>query len=184
MKNLPTYDDFLNEGKKITSKNKKSDNKLIDKFVKGLGSGEVDVAYNMITVRNAVIDMNRNANFTLAFDRGQYLVFGDDFETRKASEKEITNDTDLYNLVAAAVNGFSFKAESNEVNEGFKNPSTDEYGKQMWDGHQKDIIAMARKMAENYADLESYELVCMALADVFEGMANTNDAKLIKKLSE
>ena len=70
------------------------------------------------------------------------------------------------------------------VTEAFKIKVSDEYGKQMWDGHSKDIITLARKMADNYADRDSYEIVCQALSEIFGAIANTEDEKLINTLTK
>lgn len=120
---LPDYYDKLekiepahesvNEAKKVLADregNKDTGNKIIDKYLKGMRQGTIQVAWNMISVRGGVVDFNNNVDFTVAYDnfKDMYMVFGDGFETLSVPGNEIKNDEDLHKLIGSAVNGHTF----------------------------------------------------------------------------
>ena len=68
------YEEFvpssINEGKKVLADkegNKDTGNKIIDKYLKGMRQGTIQVAWNMISVRGGVVDFNNNVDFTVAY---------------------------------------------------------------------------------------------------------------------
>lgn len=103
----------LNEGKKVLADregNKETGNKIIDKYLKGMRQGTIQVAWNMISVRGGVVDFNSNVDFTVAYDnfKDEYMVFGDGFQTLAVPSSSIKNDEDLHKLIGSAVNGHTF----------------------------------------------------------------------------
>ena len=103
----------VNEGKKVLADregNKDTGNKIIDKYLKGMRQGTVQVAWNMISVKGGVVDHNNNIDFTVAYDnfKDEYMVFGNRFETLSVPGNDIKNDEDLHKLIGSAVNGHTF----------------------------------------------------------------------------
>jgi len=103
----------VNEAKKVLADregNKDTGNKIIDKYLKGMRQGTIQVAWNMISVQGGVVDFNSSVDFTVAYDnfKDVYMVFGDGFETLSQPSSAIKNDEDLHKLIGSAVNGHTF----------------------------------------------------------------------------
>lgn len=61
------------------------------------------------------------------------------------------------------------------LNEGFNLNIKDEYGKQIWNQYQKDILDLVAKINKGGYDGGSSEIICDGLAEIFNELSNAKD---------
>lgn len=103
----------VDEGKKILKDkdgNKDTGNKILDQYLKGMRAGTIQVAWNMLSVRNGVLDVNNDATYTIGYDKftDKWIISGDGIKAQETAGKNIKNQEELYKFITSGVNGISF----------------------------------------------------------------------------